>query len=300
MTKQITETPNTYHLQTEHLQTEHSQPLSAHSNSGRYQRLFQQLAEKNQGAFVPFVTLGDPSPELSLQIIETLIQAGADALELGLPFSDPCADGPTIQAANIRALNSKTSIAHCFELIKTIRSRYPELPIGLLTYANLVFSPGIDRFYQTCHLAGVDSVLIADIPTHESDPFIASANAHHIQPIFIAPPTASDETLKEVATRGQGYTYLLSRAGVTGAETKANMPINSMLVRLQHYNSPPTLLGFGISQPSQVKEAILAGAAGAISGSAVVNIIEQYQSQPQQLFNELHDFVYSMKQATIL
>ena len=133
----------------------------------RYQSLFTRLAEKNQGAFVPFVTVGDPNPEQSLKIMETLVEAGADALELGIPFSDPLADGPTIQGANIRALDSKVTPDVCFDLIGQIRAKYPELPIGLLMYANLVYARGIENFYERCANAGIDSVLIADVPTNE-------------------------------------------------------------------------------------------------------------------------------------
>ena len=264
----------------------------------RYQSLFARLAEKKQGAFVPFVTIGDPNPELSLKIMQTLIDAGADALELGMPFSDPLADGPTIQQANIRALDAGTNPDICFDLIKQIRAANPETPIGLLMYANLVFKRGIDDFYRRCQEAGVDSVLVADAPTGESKVFVEAANRHGIKPIFIAPPGASAETLEQVSTLGGGYTYLLSRAGVTGTETKAQMPVHEMLDRLQQYNAPPALLGFGISAPEQVKQALEAGAAGAISGSAVVKIIENNAEQPEQLLNKLSHFVNNMKSAT--
>lgn len=264
----------------------------------RYQALFAQLEKKNQGAFVPFVTIGDPNPELSYKIMETLIEAGADALELGIPFSDPLADGPTIQGANIRALDNKTTPAICFELIAKIRSKYPDTPIGLLVYANLVFANGIDTFYAKCQQAGVDSVLIADVPTNESQEFRESAIEHGIHPIFIAPPSASDETLETVAKLGGGYTYLLSRAGVTGAETKAGMPVAQLLERLNQYDAPPAILGFGISEPAQVEEAVKAGAAGAISGSATVKLIEQHQANPEALLKALADFTSSMKAAT--
>ncbi|NOH83896.1 tryptophan synthase subunit alpha [Vibrio sp. 03-59-1] len=264
----------------------------------RYQTLFQRLAGKQQGAFVPFVTIGDPSPELSLQIMQTLVESGADALELGIPFSDPLADGPTIQGANIRALESKTTPSICFDLIAKIRSQHPDLPIGLLMYANLVFAGGIENFYQRCAEAGVDSVLIADVPTNESAEFVAAAEKHGVHPIFIAPPTASNETLKSVSDLGGGYTYLLSRSGVTGAETKANMPVTALLERLNTFDAPPALLGFGISQPEQVQEAIQAGAAGAISGSAVVKIIESHLEQPEKMLSQLSSFVSSMKAAT--
>ncbi|WP_162046148.1 tryptophan synthase subunit alpha [Vibrio taketomensis] len=266
----------------------------------RYQLMFERLAAKKQGAFVPFVTVCDPNPEQSLEIMRTLANSGADALELGIPFSDPLADGPTIQGANIRALESGATPDICFELISKIRAEYPDLPIGLLMYANLVFSRGVENFYQRCADAGVDSVLIADVPTNESAEFVTAAKKYGIHPIFIAPPTASDETLQSVAELGSGYTYLLSRAGVTGAETKANMPVNHMLEHLNQYDAPPALLGFGISEPEQVKQALDAGAAGAISGSAVVKIIEANQEQPAQMLEKLGVFITSMKAATSL
>ena len=165
-------------------------------------------------------------------------------------------------------------------------------------YANLVFARGIDNFYQRCANAGIDSVLIADVPTNESAEFVEAATKHGIEPIFIAPPTASDDTLKSVAELGSGYTYLLSRAGVTGAETKANMPVSDLLDRLNQYDAPPALLGFGISTPEQVKQAIDAGAAGAISGSAVVKIIEKHTESPEEMLVQLSKFVSPMKAAT--
>ncbi|WP_028767310.1 tryptophan synthase subunit alpha [Shewanella fidelis] len=266
--------------------------------SHRYQAAFAALNEKKQGAFVPFVTLGDPSPEMSLKIIDTLVANGADALELGFPFSDPLADGPVIQGANLRALAAGTTPSQCFEMLASIRNKYPELPIGLLLYANLVFANGVDNFYAKCQAAGVDSVLIADVPVEEAAPFIDSAKAHNIAPIFIAPPNADSETLQQVSEKGEGYTYLLSRAGVTGTESKAGMPIGDILNRLKEFNGAPPLLGFGIAEPSQVKAAIDAGAAGAISGSAVVKIIEANKDNEQALLSALAEFTRNMKAAT--
>jgi len=268
----------------------------------RYQQAFTELANKKQGAFIPFVTIGDPNAEQSLAIIKTLIDAGADALELGIPFSDPSADGVTIQMAALRALNSGINTDICIDILTKVREYAPNIPIGLLLYGNLVFARGIETFYQDMAKAGVDSVLIADLPMRESKPFREAAIKHGIAPIFIAPPNASDDTLREVASYGRGYTYVLSRAGVTGADTKAEMPATHLLDTLKEYNAAPCVLGFGISQPEQVKEALNAGAAGAISGSAVVKIIENNlgdtKANEQQMLNELADFVKKMKAAT--
>jgi len=264
----------------------------------RYNQLFQRLSAKKEGAFVPFVTLGDPTPELSLKIIDTLVEGGADALELGIPFSDPLADGPTIQGATLRAFAAGTTVAQCFEILAAVRQKYPELPIGLLMYANLVFSKGIDNFYAQCEAVGVDSVLVADVPVEESAPFRQAAMRHNVAPIFICPPNADDNLLREIASHGRGYTYLLSRAGVTGAENRASQPLNHLIEKLSEYHAAPPLQGFGISEASQVREAIAAGAAGAISGSAIVKIIERNQNDPDTLLAELKAFVSDLKAGT--
>ncbi|MDU1267522.1 MAG: tryptophan synthase subunit alpha [Escherichia coli] len=219
----------------------------------RYESLFAQLKERKEGAFVPFVTLGDPGIEQSLKIIDTLIEAGADALELGIPFSDPLADGPTIQNATLRAFAAGVTPAQCFEMLALIRQKHPTIPIGLLMYANLVFNKGIDEFYAQCEKVGVDSVLVADVPVEESAPFRQAALRHNVAPIFICPPNA---------------------------------------------DAAPPLQGFGISAPDQVKAAIDAGAAGAISGSAIVKIIEQHINEPEKMLAALKVFVQPMKAAT--
>ncbi|WP_336222267.1 tryptophan synthase subunit alpha [Citrobacter amalonaticus] len=264
----------------------------------RYESLFAQLNDRKEGAFVPFVTLGDPGVEQSLKIIDTLIEAGADALELGIPFSDPLADGPTIQSATLRAFAAGVTPTQCFEMLATIRQKHPTIPVGLLMYANLVFSKGIDAFYAQCEKVGVDSVLVADVPVEESAPFRQAALRHNVAPIFICPPNADDELLRQIASYGRGYTYLLSRAGVTGAENRAALPLHHLVEKLKEYNAAPSLQGFGISAPDQVSAAIDAGAAGAISGSAIVKIIEKNVDKPEQMLAELKAFVSGMKAAT--
>lgn len=268
------------------------------NNSSRYQQLFNHLAEQKRGAFIPFVSIGDPNPQLSYQIIDTLVAAGSDALELGIPFSDPLADGPTIQNANLRAFAGGITVNHCFDIIAKIRQKHNDIPIGLLIYANLVFRRGIDKFYADCAKAGVDSVLIADVPLSESQPFRQAAINHHIAPIFICPPNADDKVIKTIAEYGQGYTYLVSRAGVTGSENKAKQPLNHLIKKLKMYGAPLPIQGFGIAEPTQVKAAIQTGAAGVISGSATVNIIADHLTNPPLMLNKLSEFVNQMKQAT--
>ena len=266
----------------------------------RYDLTFEKLAAKNEGAFIPFVTIGDPNAEQSFAIIKTLIDAGADALELGIPFSDPSADGLTIQMAALRALNANINTDVCLDILTRIRAYAPDIPIGLLLYGNLVFARGIDNFYRDVAHAGVDSVLIADLPIRESAPFRQAAIANGVAPIFIAPPNASDTTLQKVAEFSAGYTYVLSRVGVTGTETEAEMTGHKLIDVLDKYQAAPAVIGFGISKPEQVKAALATGAKGAISGSAVVNIIENNLTDHQAMLIALTEFVQAMKQATKL
>lgn len=266
--------------------------------SNRYDLMFTKLNEVNQGAFVPFVTLGDPNLDVSFEIVKTLIDNGADALELGIPFSDPVADGPTIQNANIRALEQNVTPNDCINLLAKIRQYDQNIPIGLLLYSNIVMAYGVSAFYAKMNEVGVDSVLIADVPIRESKPFRQSAMQNNVSPIFIATPNAPDDTLRSLASYGRGYTYLLSRAGVTGTESVVEMPATDMINKLNNYNAAPPILGFGISKPEHVKNALDSGAAGAISGSAIVNIIEAHLEDVPTMLSKLAAFVTEMKAAT--
>jgi tryptophan synthase alpha chain len=264
----------------------------------RYERLFSTAAAARRGVFVPFVMLGDPDLDLSRRILRTLVAAGADALELGIPFSDPVADGPVIQAAAARALGAGVRTDDCWELLRALRADAPDVPIGLLVYANLVLARGLDTFYRTSARAGVDAVLVADVPTLEVAPFAASAARHGVDPVLIAPPNADDARLATIAARGRGYTYVVSRPGVTGADEALRGGQERLLARLKELGAPPALLGFGVARPEHVAAAIRAGAAGAISGSAVVAHIPKHAGDPAALLAALDAFVRSMRAAT--
>lgn len=272
--------------------------VTTHYQSVRYERMFSQLQAQQEGAFIPFITLGDPDLEQSEKIIQTLIDNGADALELGLPFSDPVADGPTIQRASMRALASQVTIQQCFALLQRIRAHNNDIPLGLLVYGNLVMAQGREQFYQRCAEAGVDSVLVADVPIREGSAFKDAANRAGIAQVFIAPPDANPASLQNIAHHSQGYIYLLSRAGVTGANQQLQAPAAKLISYLQAHQGAPAVLGFGISTPEHVKTAINAGAAGAISGSAVVQRIEDNLAEQAAMLESLADFIRSMKAAT--
>jgi len=266
----------------------------------RFETLFAQLTAKKQGAFVPFVTLCDPNLERSFEIICTLVDSGADALELGFPFSDPLLDGPVIQAANNRALTAHCSTAESFKLLEKVRSKYPEIPISLLLCANLIYAQTLDGFYQRCAEVGVDAVLVADIPLLACEPYVQAAQKYGIQPVFICPPNADENTIKAVAKHSEGYTYLVSRAGVTSAENQSHAAnLDNLVERLKAHNATSILQGFGIAQPQQVKDALNMGVAGAISGSATVKIIEANLDDHAKCLLELATFVKTMKAATL-
>ncbi|WP_343192372.1 tryptophan synthase subunit alpha [Buchnera aphidicola] len=264
----------------------------------RYQILFNRLKIKKEACFIPFVTLGDPSLEISFQIINILIDNGADALELGIPFSDPVADGITVQKANLRALSSGITLKKCFTMLLKIRKCYPLLPIGLLTYANIVFNKGINNFYFDCFQAGVDSILIADMPIEESKIFYLSAIKNNIQSIFICPPNANDDLMSKLSKYSSGYTYLLSRPGVTGINQYKKKSLINLITKLKTYNVAPIIQGFGISNIVEIKEAISSNVSGVICGSVIIKIIEENCHTLEIMFNKLKYLINQLKCAT--
>ena len=276
----------------------------------RYASVFARLARRNEGAFVPFTVLGDPDAATSLELVRTLARSGADALELGIAFSDPVADGPTIQAASRRALDAGVRVKDCWPIVATTREEFPDLPIGLLVYANLVLHAGAERFYARAARAGVDSVLVADVPLLEFAALERAATEHEIAPVLIASPNVPDDRLGAIAARSRGYVYVTSRSGVTGAEqSDLRQDAASVLLRLRRIGSStdvaPRLLGFGIGNPEQVRVGLALGASGVISGSAVAARIERHAGGAGQrevrkaMLADIADFVGSMKQATV-
>ncbi|QOI11026.1 tryptophan synthase subunit alpha [Blochmannia endosymbiont of Colobopsis nipponica] len=268
----------------------------------RYQKMFSNLSKCNEKAFVPFLTIGDPNPNLFLDIINSIIEAGADALELGIPFSDPLADGPIIQKSMQRTLLIGITLNECFNLVSKIRQKYPKIPIGILTYANLVFKNNINTFYSRCISVGIDSILIADLPLEESSEFYEAAIKNNIKQVFICPPNANENLLKKISKFSQAYIYLLSRSGVTGITNTNSVSLTEIIKRLKkQQNDIPILQGFGISHPEQVRKILQnPKISGVISGSAIIKIIEQNLHNSVQLITHITQFVKKMKLATYL
>jgi tryptophan synthase alpha chain len=235
----------------------------------RYAALF----ARGEGVFGAFVMLGDPDLETSAAILDALVAGGADMIEVGFPFSDPVADGPVIQAAAARALGQGVRPADCFALIHGFRARHPDVPVGILTYANLVLARGRDAFYRSAREAGADSVLVADVPAMEAAPFVAAARAWGVAPVLIAAANTPVDRLRRIARLGEGYTYCVARPGVTGADAEVRFDHREMLAVLREAGAPPPIFGFGISKSAHVRAALDAGAAGVICGSAIVDLI---------------------------
>lgn len=263
----------------------------------RYADRFIELDAAGRGAFIPFTVLGFPDAPRCAEQLDLLVEQ-ADALELGIPFSDPVADGPTIQRAATAALQAGATPVTCLKLVERVRERHPALPIGLLVYANMVMHRGLERFYADVAAAGADSVLVADVPSEEGAAFAAAARAAGVAPVFIAPPNADTAALDRIASLGAGYTYVLTRAGVTGAERDAGAPASELFEALASRNAPPPVLGFGISRPGQVRAGIQAGAAGVISGSAVVERLRAL-SAGEATPDTLAEWLRSMRAATL-
>jgi tryptophan synthase alpha chain len=255
----------------------------------RYATMFDRLRERGEGAFGAFAMLGDPDLETSAAILDALAEGGADMIEVGIPFSDPVADGPVIQAAAVRAIASGTRTADCFRLLGRFRARHPEVPVGILTYANLVVARGREAFYRAAAEAGVDSVLVADVPLIEADPFLAAARSAGVAPVLIAAPNTPPDRLRRIAAEGEGYTYCVARSGVTGADAEVRFA-EDVIAALKEAKAPPPVLGFGIAEPDHVRLALEAGAAGVISGSAIVDRIARGE--------DVGGFTAAMKAAT--
>lgn len=262
----------------------------------RYSTMFDRLAACGEGAFGAFLMLGDPDLKTSAALLNALVDGGADMIEVGIPFSDPIADGPVIQAAANRALKAGVRVDDCFRLLADFRNRHRAIPIGILTYANLLTARGLDRFCADAAAAGVDSLLIADVPALEAEPYAAAARAAGIDLVMIAAPNTPGQTLTRIARLGAGYTYCVARPGVTGIRDKLTLDHQHLLSGLKQLGAPPTVLGFGISTPDHVRQAIAAGAAGVVVGSAIVRLVADEGASPSRVAS----FVATMKDATRL
>ena len=260
---------------------------------GRIDAVFSRIKKP---AFIGFTVAGDPDKETCIRAAMALIEGGTDILELGVPFSDPVADGPNIQKADERSLTAGTKMDTVFEIVRDLRKK-TDVPLVFLAYYNMVYHRGVDRFYKEAHEAGVDGILIADMPVEESDDVCETALRYGIDPIFLITRTTSDERIKKIAARAHGYLYLVAVLGVTGVRDTVSSGALELLQRVRNHTTLPLALGFGIATPDHAKTCAEAGADGVIVGSAIVEIIGKNLGNPDKMERDLKTYVGQMKKA---
>lgn len=250
------------------------------ANSTRIAQRFAALREAGELGIIPYITAGDPSLDATLKFVIALAEAGADVIELGIPFSDPLADGPTIQRASERALKAGTTLASVLELVRRIRqsnSAASEIPLILFGYYNPIFQMGVEKFAAAASAAGADGVLVTDLTPEESTDYRRILAAHHLDTVFLAAPTSTDERLRIISAATSGFLYLISRTGVTGAKDSLPEDLPALIRRTRAHTPLPLAVGFGISLPGHVS--VLGGLADAAAiGSALVSEIEKAES----------------------
>jgi tryptophan synthase alpha chain len=246
--------------------------------------------------FIGYTVAGDPDPAASIRIAETVLDAGADILELGVPFSDPVADGPVIQRAGLRALQAGTTPAGVFRMVREIRD-ISEKPIVLLTYYNPVYRRGLPWFYREAAAAGADGILVVDLPLEEADRARRCARSTGLDQILLAAPTTGDKRLARIVDAASGFLYLVSRTGVTGAREDLPEDLRGLIGRVKARGSVPVAVGFGISRPAHVRACAAAGADAVIVGSGIVGLVERHLADPAAMQDAIRAYVRRMKGA---
>ncbi len=248
-------------------------------------------AFENKKAFIPFITCGDPDLETTAKIVRAAVENGADLIELGIPFSDPTAEGPVIQGANIRALKGGVTTDKVFSLVKELRTDVT-VPMVFMTYANVVFSYGAEKFISACKDIGINGLILPDLPYEEKDEFLPICKKYGVALISLIAPT-SENRIAMIAKEAEGFIYLVSSLGVTGMRTEINTDLKSIVDVIRQNTFVPCAIGFGISTPEQAK-AMADLSDGAIVGSAIIKIIEQYGKDAPRYVGE---YVKKMKEA---
>jgi tryptophan synthase alpha chain len=240
----------------------------------RIEKKFAHLKSEGRKGFIPYITAGDPSMDITLHLVLALEKAGADLIELGVPFSDPIADGPVIQRATERALHNGVTLQKVLQLGENIR-RKSEIPLVLFSYFNPLLNYGLDRLAADAVKAGFDGVLATDLTVEESEPYVRSMRAAGLNTVFLAAPTSSPERMSKIARTSNGFLYAVSRTGVTGEQQELATDLKAFLQTLRSQTDSPIAVGFGISRPEHVR-AVWQEADAAIVGSSIVKEIEQH------------------------
>lgn len=248
-------------------------------------------AFENGKAFIGFVTAGDPDFDTSIEIMEAMAQGGCDLIEIGIPFSDPIAEGPVIQEANLRSLSHGTTTDRVFELTKKLREK-TDIPLVYMTYLNVLFKYGYDRFLQNASDSGISGVIVPDLPFEEKDELQSVAEKYNIDVVSLVAPTSEDR-IKMIAADAKGFVYAVSSLGVTGMRSEIKTDLESITKAIKEATDTPVAIGFGINTPEQAKK-YAAFADGVIVGSAIVNIVAEHGSNAAKY---VYDYVSEMKNA---
>ncbi len=260
-----------------------SSSASPQPSTGRIERCFRELAQTGELGLVAYITAGDPSLEATEKIVVAAAEAGADVIELGVPFSDPVADGPTIQRAIERALRAGTTLAGVLGLVARLRAR-TQVPLVLFSYFNPLLQMGLEKFAEAAAAAGADGVLATDLTPEEAEEYRAAMRAHGLDTIFLAAPTSTDARLEKIAAVSSGFLYLISRTGVTGAREALPEDLPQLARRVRRFTKLPLAVGFGIAAPAHVS--VLGGIAdAAVVGSALVSEVEKASNAGQAAEN---------------
>ncbi len=254
----------------------------------RIRRMFDAVREQKRPGLIVFVTAGFPDIEATLELVPALVAAGADAVELGVPFSDPLAEGPVIQESSFLALQNGTSLEDCLTAAETVREKIPDTPLILMGYYNPIHTYGLGPFTQRCQEAGVDGLIAVDLPGFEAAPLLAECRSHDISMIPLLAPTSTDESIKGACAEGSGFVYCISVTGVTGAREQVSGRSFELLDRVRAHTDLPLAVGFGISNRTHVEE-VGETAEAAVVGSALVRVM--LDSPREQLVERASRFV---------
>jgi tryptophan synthase alpha chain len=260
-----------------------------------YKEVFANLKSQGRAALIPFFVVGDPDFDTSLAVVKAAVDAGADVLELGIPFSDPIADGPTIQKADVRAMRGGMDTHKACEFIRQVK-RHKDVPIGLLMYYNLIQQYGVERFFTDFHEAGVNSVLVADLSIDDADEVLVPAQAAGLDSVFMVTPNTAPDRMRKIASRTTGFVYTVSLLGVTGSREALSGSVEGLIRKLKDLTDVPICVGFGVSKPEHAKTIADAGADGVIIGSRLVAMIESHLGQPQRAIEEITHFLAEVRQ----
>ncbi len=261
---------------------------------GRLEACFERLRAQGQTGLFPFVTAGDPDLDFTRELLPLMAEAGADGFEVGVPFSDPLADGPTIQRSSMRSLAVGTRLSDVLEMVGEVRADIPDTPLVLMTYFNPIIAMGLAEFVRGASQVGADAVIVPDLPPEEADALLDIMNDYPLEPVFMLAPTSTQERIELVNDAGGGFIYYVGQMGVTGARDALDTDLGATLARINRVKNRPVLVGFGIKTPEQAVE-VARHAEGVIVGSALIDVMEAEVSRESKM-RAARDYIASLRE----